>query len=141
MRFYSQTTQTTYLRGMHVSMPVDAVEIPDALYQDVIGNPPAGKVRAHDERGLPYLIDAPDMVLDLATQEREWRDTELASVMWLRERHRDQAEIGTATTLAGDQFNELLVYIQVLRDWPQSPSFPDSKSRPERPEWAGRLVE
>ena len=29
-------------------------------------------------------------VTDPAAQEREWRDAALASVMWLRERHRDQ---------------------------------------------------
>lgn len=141
MRFYSQTTQTTYLLGMHASIPSDAVEITDELYMAVIGNPPAGKARAHDERGLPYLVDAPEVVPDPAAQERQWRDAELASVMWLRERHRDQLEIGAATTLTGDQFNEMLLYMQALRDWPQSPDFPDIQHRPAAPEWIAEQIE
>ncbi len=141
MRFYSQTTQTTYLRGMHAAMPGDAVEITDELYMAVIGNPPPGKVRAHDDQGLPYLIDAPAVVPDRVTQERGWRDDVLSSVMWLRERHRDQAEIGTATTLTEDQFNQLLVYMQALRDWPQSTDFPDVQRRPAAPPWIAEQVE
>lgn len=141
MRFYSQTTQTTYLRGMHASMPDDAVEITDELYIAVIGNPPPGKVRAHDARGLPYLVDAPEVVPNLATQERGWRDTELTSVMWLRERHRDQLEVEAPTTLTSEQFKELLVYLQVLRDWPQSPDFPLIEHRPVAPPWIAEQTE
>lgn len=141
MRFYSQTTQTTYLRGMHASMPADAVEITDELYMTVIGNPPPGKVRAHDDQGLPYLIDAPEVVLDPATQERGWRDAELASVMWLRERHRDQLEIDAPTSIDGEQFKELLVYMQALRDWPQSTDFPDVQHRPAAPPWIAEQLE
>jgi len=90
MRFYSKTTQTTYLHGMHASIPADAVEIPEALYLSVIGNPGPGKVRAHDEQGLPYLVDAPVLLPDLEAQEREWRDSELMTATGMRDRHRDQ---------------------------------------------------
>lgn len=65
--------------------------------------------------------------------EREWRDTELAEMMWLRDRHRDQQELGVDTTLASGQFTELLAYMQALRDWPQSDAFPDSAARPVSP--------
>lgn len=134
-RFYSQSTGTTYLSGVHAQIPSDAIEISEALYLSVIGNPEPGKVRAHDERGLPYLIDAPQPVLDLALQERAWRDEELLAVMWLRERHRDQLEIAGPATLSTEQFSELLVYMQALRDWPQSPDFPDNQHRPVAPSW------
>lgn len=134
-RFYSESTQTSYLLGIHLVMPPDVVEISEALYLSVIGNPPAGKIRAHDEKGLPYLIDAPSLALDPYAQEREWRDAELSSVMWLRERHRDQVEISDQTTLTSEQFAELLVYMQALRDWPQSPDFPQIKQRPIAPDW------
>lgn len=134
-RFYSQTTQTSYLQGVHSLMPDDALEIPEALYLSVIGNPPPGKIRAHDEHGLPYLIDAPEVLPDPAAQERQWRDSELASVIWLRERHRDQLEIEAPATLTGEQFKELLVYMQSLRDWPQSPDFPQAEHRPVAPSW------
>lgn len=134
-RLYSKTTQTTYLRGLHTAIPEDAVEIPEALYLSVIANPAPGMVRAHDENGLPYLIDAPEVVLDPATQERQWRDAELSSVMWFRERHRDQLEVEAPTTLTSEQFKELLVYVQALRDWPQSVDFPDVQHRPAAPPW------
>jgi len=134
-RFYSQSTKTTYLMGLHTSIPDDAVEISDERYLSVIGNPSPGKIRVHDELGLPYLIDAPEVLLDPAAQERQWRDAELSSFMWLRERHRDQLEIATATTLTSEQFKELLVYMQSLRDWPQSPDFPQAEHRPVAPSW------
>ena len=134
-RLYSQTTQTTYLTGVHSVLPADAVAISEALYLSVIGNPPPGKVRAHDDRGLPYLIDAPVPLPDLETQEREWRDSELIAVTGMRDRHRDQLEIEVETTLTAEQFRELLVYIQALRDWPQSPEFPVLEQRPAAPPW------
>ena len=134
-RLYSESTQTTYLIGVHTAIPDDAVEISDELYLSVIGNPPDGKIRAHDKNGLPYLIDAPELVPDLPALERQWRDQELASLAWLRDRHRDQVEIGSQTTLTSEQFGQLLVYMQALRDWPQSPDFPNSLKRPVGSFW------
>lgn len=75
-----------------------------------------------------YLPPSPDA-------EREWRDSELAEMVWLRDRHRDQLEIEVEPTLSGEQFRELLVYMQALRDWPQSPVFPQSAHRPVAPPW------
>lgn len=71
----------------------------------------------------------------IADNERAWRDGQLSSVKWLRERHRDQQDIGGACTLTDDQFQELLVYMQSLRDWPQSPGFPEQTLRPVPPDW------
>lgn len=65
--------------------------------------------------------------------ERVWRDAELGEMVWLRDRHRDQLEIGSGTTLAPEQFGELLIYMQALRDWPQSNAFPSSSARPVPP--------
>lgn len=73
--------------------------------------------------------------------ERAWRDAELVAVMWLRERHRDQLEIEVETTLTAEQFKDLLVYMQALRDWPQSPDFPDSQHRPTAPPWLAEQSE
>ncbi len=73
--------------------------------------------------------------------ERSWRDGELTSLMWLRERHRDQMEIAVDTTLTGEQFTELLLYMQALRDWPQSPDFPESEHRPVAPAWIADQTE
>ncbi|MDR0189766.1 phage tail assembly chaperone [Pseudomonas yamanorum] len=70
-----------------------------------------------------------------ANAERRWRDAELDAVKWLRERHRDEVELGGSTSLTADQFSELLVYMQALRDWPQSTKFPTQKYRPKKPGW------
>lgn len=78
---------------------------------------------------------------DLAKLERKWRDGELASVLWLRERHRDQQEVGGDTSLSPEQFAELLVYLQELRDWPQKSEFPDIHYRPVPPTWIAQQVD
>lgn len=59
MRYYSRSTGSTYIEGLHKSMPPDAVAIDDARYLSVIANPPPGKIRSHDAAGLPILIDPP----------------------------------------------------------------------------------
>lgn len=74
-------------------------------------------------------------VEEAANEERRWRDLELQGVAWLRERHRDQTELGSDTTLTADQYSELLTYMQQLRDWPQSDNFPDAGNRPVPPAW------
>lgn len=68
-----------------------------------------------------------------AVDEREWRNSQLAHFIWLRDRHRDQLEIGGDTTLTADHYSELLMYMQSLRDWPQDDIFPDSSARPVPP--------
>lgn len=141
MRFYSPSTGCTYLPAMHgESIPGDAVEISDEVFLRVIANPELGKVRAHDNNGQPYLINAPVFEVDLEGVERMWRDAEIERVKWLRERHRDQLEIGTETTLKDEQFSELLLYVQSLRDWPQSSAFPDSEHRPIAAPWIAELT-
>jgi hypothetical protein len=70
-----------------------------------------------------------------ASTERRWRDGEVEAVKWLRERHRDEVELGGATSLTVEQYGELLAYMQSLRDWPQSAKFPTQKYRPKKPGW------
>ncbi|ERO61156.1 hypothetical protein P308_10490 [Pseudomonas piscis] len=82
-----------------------------------------------------YIASASASLPTQENDERRWRDEELSSVIWLRERHRDQLEIETPTTLTSDQFKELLTHIQVLRNWPQSPDFPQIEHRPVAPPW------
>lgn len=72
---------------------------------------------------------------DLALAERVWRDGEIERVKWLRERHRDELERGRPLTLSDEQFEQLLDYIQALRDWPQSDLFPAIEHRPTPPDW------
>lgn len=74
MRFYSRETGSTYLAGFHKTMPADSVPLSEKRYQEVIANPVAGKVRSHDDEGLPILIDPiPDyaQIIASARYERE----------------------------------------------------------------------
>jgi hypothetical protein len=132
-RFYSQTTLTTYLDGVHRVMPADAKEITEARYLEVIGNPAPGKVRGHDADGLPVLIDPP--LEDLAIQARAWRDGEIMRVQWLRDRHRDEQDLNRPTSITAVQFVGLLGYMQELRDWPGQSAFPAEAARPVPPAW------
>lgn len=134
--YYSKTTGCCYLEGMHDGqMPADVVPISKERYQAVIADPEPGLVRSHDADGLPTLIVPQTSPDELLRDERVWRDAEIERVKWLRERHRDQFEIGEQTTLTADQFGELLAYVQRLRDWPQSNEFPALEFRPVVPEW------
>lgn len=115
--------------------PSDAVELSQHEVNTYWTAPPAGKSLG-SEGGRPVWVDLPAPSLeDIAGSERSWRNGELSAAMWQRERHRDQQEIGGDTTLSAAQFAELLVYMQALRDWPQSPEFPDIEHRPPAPAW------
>ncbi len=122
---YSPSTHGFYSAKFHgKSIPADAVEISDEDYAALAA------------RGFPVTVDAAELTAEqLAKNERAWRDGELSGVKWLRERHRDQLEIEVETTLKAEQFRELLVYIQALRDWPQSPDFSVLEQRPAAPPW------
>lgn len=119
-------------------------------------NPQTGEVHAYDDDApahfiqawlIPmsdaevqaYIVQAAAPLPADSSAERAWRDGELVAVMWLRERHRDQLEIEAPTTLTGEQFKELLVYLQALRDWPQSADFPNTLHRPAAPPWIAAL--
>ena len=117
-------------------------EISEARRDALLAEESTGKVLKPDTNGFPIaMFAAPPTGAQLAERERVWRDTELASVMWLRERHRDQLEIEAPTSINREQFRELLHYMQELRDWPQSADFPNGQKRPAAPLWVnGELV-
>ncbi|MDT9677435.1 phage tail protein [Pseudomonas sp. JV414] len=135
-RFYSRTTGNTYLTSYHTSLPEDAVEIDDERYDAVIANPKAGTARAHDDGGLPVLVElAPLSDEELLQEAKTWRDQAFDRVVWLRDRHRDEVELMKTTTLSDNEYQELLVYLQALRKWPQAKKFPSKRSRPKKPAW------
>lgn len=135
-RFYSRTTGNTYLEGYHASLPEDAVEIDNERYDAVIANPKAGTARVHDDEGLPVLVElAPLSDEELSQEAKVWRDQAFDRVVWLRDRHRDEVELMKTTTLSDTEYQELLVYLQALRKWPQAKKFPSKRSRPKKPGW------
>ena len=94
-----------------------------------------GEVDENDPRFLAYVAGTTFAVFPESDAARAWRDTEIIRVTWLRDRHRDETEIGSDTTLTVEQYAELLAYIKALRDWPAALEFPTEESRPVVPEW------
>ena len=84
--------------------------------------------------GEGWKLDAVARAAREAEQERVWRNEEVDRVKWLRERHRDEQEMQEPTTLTTEQYAEVLNYLQLLRNWPQSERFPDSSYRPGIPD-------
>lgn len=76
-----------------------------------------------------------ETVAERKEAERYWRDGELSARQWLRDRHRDEQDLGRPTTISNEQFAEFLAYLQALRDWPQAQAFPDMQKRPPAPDW------
>lgn len=60
-RFYSESTGCTYLSGINPVIPADARPINEQRYLEVLANPAPGKIRGHDESGLPILVDPPQL--------------------------------------------------------------------------------
>ncbi|WP_449106686.1 phage tail assembly chaperone [Pseudomonas mohnii] len=142
MRYYSPSTMTTYLPSIHSDMPADVVVITEERFLGVIARPTPGRIRSHDENGLPILIDQPLATgEELAAAERKWRDGQLSDTEWLVTRHRDEQDMQLSTTLTSEQFSDLLVYRQGLRDWPQSELFPGIEHRPQPPTWLADLTQ
>lgn len=120
------------IEGVH-DIPADAVVIDEKRWYQV----------TQDISCVWHLSDADkltkrprlDVLSDPAKFEREWRNQVVASTEWLVTRQRDEQDLGRPTSLTAEQFAELLVYRQDLRDWPQSPDFPDSEHRPVAPAW------
>jgi hypothetical protein len=136
MLYYARTTGGFYDDEVHQSIPADAVKITPEQHAALLTGEAAGRIIFSDKKGFPVLAD-PEPPSDeaLIAQARQWRDTEIESFKWLRERHRDEVDAGRTTTLTAAQFGELIEYIQQLRDWPAAAGFPNKDSRPVAPSW------
>jgi len=104
-RYYSKTTGCTYLASLHgANMPAEVVPITEERFMSVIGNPPPGKIRGHDEQGLPYLVDAPEPPQDLPSIIASERFSREASGMqvgdYLIETNRDSQALIAGAGLA-----------------------------------------
>jgi hypothetical protein len=143
--FYSPSKGAMFNDAVYGNaIPEDAVQIPANRLDEILAGLGLQKTLVVGEGGDLVLVDPVPVVPtleQLAAVERTWRSGEVSRVLWLRERHRDQLEIAGPTTLTTEQFNALLVYMQELRDWPQSPDFPDSQHRPTAPNWMAEQVQ
>ena len=138
--FYAASTGGFYDDAVHVAMPDDAVEITTQLRSELLAGEAQSLVIGADERGRPVL-KTPELDRESeADRERIWRDGKIENVKWLRERHRDELEMSSDTTLTNEQYQALLAYLKDLRDWPQSEQFPKEQARPEQPDWIALQV-
>lgn len=74
-----------------------------------------------------------------AKSVRAQRDAKLYESGWLVDRHRDELEHLTATSLSAEQYVELQTYRQQLRDWPEQTGWPDIDI-PAPPNWLTPLL-
>jgi hypothetical protein len=110
---------------------------PDLFWQACPTGTRPGWTLEEDEFLPPPTIPASD----LADAERVWRNNELQSTEWLVTRHRDEQALERPPTLTSEQYSELLIYRQALRDWPQTGDFPDVEFRPIAPSWIAEQIQ
>lgn len=106
----------------------DHNELAEQGFIEVPSAPESSKYYWDAERKCFYLPPSAD-------DERAWRDSQLSIYGALRDRHRDELELNRATTITAEQYEQLLVLLQSLRDWPQSEHFPDPEYRPAPLPW------
>ena len=100
-----------------------------------------GTVLTSDEKGFPKLAVAPGPTAEeLTAAERMSRDRMLLLTDSLVARHRDELEAERSTTITVEQYKQLQIYRQALRDWPETVGFPMVDKRPLLPDWLARLV-
>lgn len=133
--FYSPGVTGFFDTSIHSGeqIPADAIKVSQARRGELLRGLSLGQVIRVSSGGDLELADRPVDPDCTIMYERAWRDVAISQVSWLRDRHRDQLDIGVEATLKPEQFSELLVYMQALRDWPQSEAFPDSSARPAPP--------
>lgn len=126
-KYFSPSTKGFYCSDVHKTMPDDVKQLSDQQWNDVAVNYPGGTYLDEDEYGnpirVPYPTQNPTVVK--AKDVRKERDAALLTTDGIVERHRDQKELGGITSLTEEQYHELLMYRQQLRDLPTQPGFPN----------------
>ena len=128
-----------YLYEKSNTWPDAGVDVSDEVAAEYIQPPPHGKTLGSDNNGYPCWVDIkPPSLEEMAEIKRAMRDAELDASSWLVERHRDEVEHLTSTSLSSDNYSELQVYRQKLRDWPAQHDWPDI-DMPPAPDWLAEL--
>lgn len=68
-----------------------------------------------------------------AAEARAERDRRIDAIRWRIERYQTQAAAGLETTDTAEQYREILLYVQALRDVPEQAGFPEAIEWPEEP--------
>lgn len=141
MLYFAPEAATFYDTDVHgENIPAGSIEVTSDQRRELIAAIANGHPIACID-GCIQIGEAPaQSPTELAEVERMWRDAEMQSNEWLVTRHRDEQDLQQAATLQAEQFAELLLYRQALRDWPQSALFPAIESRPLAPTWLDELT-
>ncbi|WP_172314380.1 phage tail assembly chaperone [Pseudomonas sp. WS 5079] len=111
-------------------------DLPQDKYLALLVAQSQGKVIQANSKGEPVAVEPPPPSdAELERRERTWRDRILAETDSVVVRHRDELEVARPTTITAEQYAALQAYRQALRDWTQSPNFPDIEHRPSPPGW------
>lgn len=73
---------------------------------------------------ITFTPPKPPSADELFSRLRSERDSRITDLLWMRERHADELELGKETSLTQEQHTALLTYIQALRDLPTQPGAP-----------------
>ncbi|MHA7123970.1 phage tail assembly chaperone [Achromobacter xylosoxidans] len=135
LAFYPDNLRDVY-EASPQGWPDDGVEVSPELYERLYSEHLQGRVFCAGPDGEPMTKEPdPPSPEQLAATERAWRGSLLNATDALVQRHRDELEDGTSTTLSAEQYQELQVYRHALREWPEAEGFPSTDLRPVAPAW------
>ena len=79
------------------------------------------------------LTSSAEAIEQKKAEVRAERDRRIDAIRWRIERYHTQAAAGLETTDTAEQYKEILLYVQALRDVPAQSGFPDAIEWPEEP--------
>ncbi|XPP73241.1 tail fiber assembly protein [Serratia liquefaciens] len=75
--FYPDELLQDYINNQ--SLPDDVIPVTESVFQTYTGQPPAGKARGYDVKGLPAWIDIPPPSLQQLREQAEAQKNQLAA--------------------------------------------------------------
>jgi len=133
--YYSPTTGAFYtpeVHGLVDRMPGDITEITEAEWQKLLAAQSSGKQIVAGTHGKPIAVKYRHTDEELAAELRRVRNLALAETDGLVARHRDELDMGLATSIETENYRRLVKWRQALRDITKHPKFPQVRL-PERP--------
>lgn len=133
--FYSSETNGFYDDALWPhALPADAVEVTAEQHLALLAAASEGRQIAAADDGRPVDVAAAAPSAEaVAASVRRQRDTAIADVRWMIERHTDEVALGVAPSLSSAEFIALLQHVQALRDVPSQSGFPAAITWPEPP--------
>lgn len=106
-------------------LPEDVVEVSKDDHARLMSELSEGRELAIGPDGYPVTAEpAAPTSEQLASTARRRRDDEIASILWLIERHRSELSLQRSTTLTDEDYILVHQHAQNLRDVPEQEGFP-----------------